>query len=85
MVRGGTSTETAPPESLLQWLSQYYVSGTEMQAALSSLELRVLQNISQQLEQYRGEDAAGDSTGIVLTQKVRKGDSRATTCGLMVF
>lgn len=73
MVRGGTSTETAPPESLLQWLSQRYVSGTEMQAELSSLELRVLQNISQQLEQYRGEDAAGDSTGIVITQKVGRG------------
>ncbi|XP_034413890.1 SUN domain-containing protein 1-like isoform X2 [Cyclopterus lumpus] len=33
------------PESLLQWLSLRYVSGADLQAALSSLELSILQDL----------------------------------------
>uniref|UniRef100_A0A671Y9X5 SUN domain-containing protein n=1 Tax=Sparus aurata TaxID=8175 RepID=A0A671Y9X5_SPAAU len=49
------------PESLLQWLSQQYVSGADLQASLASLELRILQNISLQLEQrpQRGDGQRG--------------------------
>ncbi|KAM6963504.1 uncharacterized protein LKV04_019575 [Tautogolabrus adspersus] len=52
-LRGGASADL--PESLLQWLSQQYVSGADLQGALASLELSILQNISLQLEQ-RGSD-----------------------------
>jgi len=34
------------PESLLQWLSLRYVSGADLQAALDSLELSILKNLS---------------------------------------
>ncbi|KAM9336976.1 uncharacterized protein ABDE67_020014 [Symphorus nematophorus] len=58
-LRGGASGDTADlPESLLQWLSQRYVSGADLQASLASLELSILQNISQQLEQHRSSDEA---------------------------
>ncbi|XP_073346102.1 uncharacterized protein sun1a isoform X8 [Pagrus major] len=49
------------PESLLQWLSQRYVSGADLQASLASLELRILQNISLQLEQRRSEETAREA------------------------
>ncbi|XP_060884981.1 SUN domain-containing protein 1-like [Labrus mixtus] len=52
-LRGGASADL--PESLLQWLSQQYVSGADLQGALASLELSILQNISLQLER-RGSD-----------------------------
>nr|XP_043873362.1 SUN domain-containing protein 1-like isoform X3 [Solea senegalensis] len=45
------------PESLLQWLSQRYVSSADLQVALSSVELSVLQNMDLRLEQRRGEEA----------------------------
>nr|XP_046233301.1 SUN domain-containing protein 1-like isoform X5 [Scatophagus argus] len=64
------------PESLLQWLSQRYVSGAELQASLASLELSILQNISLQLERRRSEETvreavlhAARSAGAVVTQE----------------
>ncbi|XP_056904504.1 SUN domain-containing protein 1-like isoform X5 [Takifugu flavidus] len=47
---GGASADVAPPTSLLQWLSQHYVSRADLQVALASLERSILQNISRQLE-----------------------------------
>ncbi|KAM8730124.1 SUN domain-containing protein 1 isoform 7-T8 [Acanthopagrus schlegelii] len=49
------------PESLLQWLSQQYVSGADLQASLASLELRILQNISLQLEQHHSEETVTEA------------------------
>ncbi|XP_028268304.1 SUN domain-containing protein 1 isoform X6 [Parambassis ranga] len=43
------------PESLVLWLSQRFVSSPDLQAALASLELKMLRNISQQLEHNRAE------------------------------
>lgn len=45
---GGASPDGAvtAPESLLEWLSQHYVSTSDLQAALSSLELGILRNVS---------------------------------------
>ncbi|XP_041714084.1 SUN domain-containing protein 1 isoform X5 [Coregonus clupeaformis] len=40
-------------ESLLQWLSERYVSGADVQASLASLELSILQNVTLQLEESR--------------------------------
>ncbi|XP_071318823.1 SUN domain-containing protein 1-like isoform X10 [Trachinotus anak] len=54
-VGGGGDSDTLP-ESLLQWLSQQYISGADLQVALASLELRILQNISLQLEQHHSEE-----------------------------
>ncbi|KAM9393294.1 SUN domain-containing protein 1 isoform 2-T2 [Pholidichthys leucotaenia] len=48
---GGSGEEQGElPESLVLWLSQRYVSTPDLQASLASLELRILRNISQQLE-----------------------------------
>uniref|UniRef100_A0A3Q3QM74 SUN domain-containing protein n=1 Tax=Monopterus albus TaxID=43700 RepID=A0A3Q3QM74_MONAL len=56
-VGGGASGEnTRPPESLLQWLSQQYVSGADLQTALATLEFSILQNISLQLGQQRSNE-----------------------------
>ncbi|XP_035764695.1 SUN domain-containing protein 2-like, partial [Neolamprologus brichardi] len=55
-----TAGGAALPESLLQWLSERCVSETDLQAALASLELSILQNVSLQLEQRRGEDTVGE-------------------------
>uniref|UniRef100_A0A4W5MW77 SUN domain-containing protein n=1 Tax=Hucho hucho TaxID=62062 RepID=A0A4W5MW77_9TELE len=41
------------PESLLQWLSERYVSGADLQTSLASLELSILQNVSLQFEESR--------------------------------
>ncbi|XP_041818702.1 SUN domain-containing protein 1-like isoform X2 [Chelmon rostratus] len=61
-VRGGASGGTAGlPESLLQWLSQQYVSGADLRASLASLELSILQNISLQLEQRRSKDTVREA------------------------
>ncbi|XP_042252994.1 SUN domain-containing protein 2-like isoform X1 [Thunnus maccoyii] len=62
-VGGGASGDTAAlPESLLQWLSQQYVSGADLQAALASLELSILQNISLQLQQqHRSEEMVSEA------------------------
>ncbi|XP_042369796.1 SUN domain-containing protein 1-like, partial [Plectropomus leopardus] len=58
---GGASGDAGLPESLLQWLSQQYVSGADLQASLSSLERSILQNISLQLEQRRSEETVRDA------------------------
>lgn len=55
---GASGDAAAPPESLLQWLSQQYVSGADLQAALASLELSILQNISLQ---HRSEDTVREA------------------------
>ncbi|XP_038125629.1 SUN domain-containing protein 1-like [Cyprinodon tularosa] len=49
------------PESLLQWLSQRFISEDDLQEALSSLELSILQNISRRRQQLRGEDPLPDA------------------------
>ncbi|XP_056221357.1 SUN domain-containing protein 1-like [Seriola aureovittata] len=59
-VGGGADANTLP-QSLLQWLSQQYVSGADLQEALASLELRILQNISLQLEQRRSEEVVREA------------------------
>ncbi|XP_038163642.1 SUN domain-containing protein 1 isoform X2 [Cyprinodon tularosa] len=43
------------PESLIQWLSQRYVSTPDLQAALASIEHSILKNISLQLEQSQAQ------------------------------
>uniref|UniRef100_G3P7E3 Uncharacterized protein n=2 Tax=Gasterosteus aculeatus TaxID=69293 RepID=G3P7E3_GASAC len=58
-----------PPEGgggFQEPLLQRYVSTAELQAALLALELRLLQNVSQQLEGQHGEE---DAAGTALTQK----------------
>lgn len=64
--RGGASSDVAPAESLLQQLSQHYVSRADLQVALASLELSILQNISRQLE-----GNAGDGTKAAISKEVR--------------
>ncbi|XP_022598123.1 SUN domain-containing protein 2-like [Seriola dumerili] len=59
-VGGGADANTLP-QSLLQWLSQRYVSGADLREALASLELRILQNISLQLEQRRSEEVVREA------------------------
>lgn len=62
-----------PPEGgggFQEPLLQRYVSTAELQAALLALELRLLQNVSQQLEGQHGEE---DAAGTALTQKVMGG------------
>lgn len=56
-----------PPKSLLQWLSQHYVSRDDLQVALASLELSILQNISRQLE-----GNVRDGTGAAVSREVRR-------------
>ncbi|XP_029383500.1 SUN domain-containing protein 1-like isoform X2 [Echeneis naucrates] len=62
----------SPSESLVQWLSQQYVSGDNLQAVLASLELRILQNITLQLEQQHSQEAprkASMVSGATMTQE----------------
>lgn len=49
------------PESVLQWLSERYVSEADLQAALASLERRILQNISLQLERQHSEETVREA------------------------
>lgn len=73
-MRDGASPEVAtPPESLLEWLSQRYVSSSDLHVALSSLELSILQNITLQMNQRRGEGLDGEDAlhAASLTQEVR--------------
>ncbi|KAJ7989345.1 hypothetical protein DPEC_G00303570 [Dallia pectoralis] len=74
------------PESLLRWLSSRYVSGSDLQALLASLELSILKNVSVQLEQSREEarlEAEVRTSVITKTQAVRESVQRtATTEGL---
>lgn len=43
------------PEALIYWLSQRYVSTPDLQAALASLEQRILRNVSLQLDLNRAQ------------------------------
>ncbi|XP_069543845.1 SUN domain-containing protein 1-like [Brachyistius frenatus] len=54
------------PRSLLQWLSQRYVSAADLQGALVSLQRSVLDNVNLQLEQRCGEEAVREGTGVTL-------------------
>uniref|UniRef100_A0AAQ5Y8T5 SUN domain-containing protein n=1 Tax=Amphiprion ocellaris TaxID=80972 RepID=A0AAQ5Y8T5_AMPOC len=56
-------------ESLLQWMSQRYVSPADLQVALSSLQLSILNNISQQLEQRHGNQLVGE--GAMTTEDIQ--------------
>lgn len=67
MGRGGASANAPPSESLLRWLSQRYVSKADLQVALASLELSILQNISRQPE-----GSVGDGTKAALSREVRR-------------
>lgn len=58
------------PESLIYWLSQRYVSTPDLQAALASLELSILRNVSLQLELNRAQtlgEAESQTNTIVRT------------------
>ncbi|XP_070818699.1 SUN domain-containing protein 1-like [Chaetodon trifascialis] len=73
-VRDGAREGTSGlPESLLQWLSEQYVSGADLQTSLASLELSILQNISLQLEQRRTEEMVSEAdpgaAGATVTQE----------------
>lgn len=52
---GGGEQQGEVPETLIHWLSQRYVSTSDLQAALASLELSILRNISLQLELSRAQ------------------------------
>uniref|UniRef100_UPI003AACB371 SUN domain-containing protein 1-like n=1 Tax=Centroberyx gerrardi TaxID=166262 RepID=UPI003AACB371 len=52
----------AVPDSLLRWLSERYVSGADLHAALASLELGILRNVSRQLERRGGEKTSCTET-----------------------
>ncbi|XP_029363437.1 SUN domain-containing protein 1 isoform X2 [Echeneis naucrates] len=53
---GGSGEEQKElPESLIYWLSQRYVSTPDLQTSLAELELRILRNVSLQLELNRAQ------------------------------
>ncbi|XP_078807730.1 SUN domain-containing protein 1 isoform X8 [Oryzias latipes] len=52
---GSEDQQGEVPESLISWLSQRYVGTPDLQAALASLELSILKNVSQQLELSRAQ------------------------------
>lgn len=52
---GSEEEQGEVPESLIYWLSQRYVSTPDLQAALASLELSILRNVSLQLELNRAQ------------------------------
>ncbi|XP_061568727.1 SUN domain-containing protein 1 isoform X6 [Cololabis saira] len=67
---GSEQQQGEVPESLLLWLSQRYVSTPDMQAALASLEMSILRNISLQLELSRAQtlgEAQSQTQNIVQT------------------
>ncbi|KAL6102911.1 sun1 [Pungitius sinensis] len=51
----GSGEPGVVPESLILWLSQRYVTTPDLQASLSSMELSILRNVSQQLELNRAQ------------------------------
>uniref|UniRef100_A0A671P5Q5 SUN domain-containing protein 1-like n=1 Tax=Sinocyclocheilus anshuiensis TaxID=1608454 RepID=A0A671P5Q5_9TELE len=59
------------PESLLQWLSDHFVSTTELQASLSALESCILGNLSLQVEE--GQSPSKET----ITQTVRQATGEA--------
>lgn len=71
MTTGGADSD-ALPESLLQWLTQRYVSSTDLQEALSSLERSILQNISlkqrrRQQQQHGGVEVVNEAVTETVT------------------
>ncbi|XP_058509178.1 SUN domain-containing protein 1 isoform X6 [Solea solea] len=68
---GGSGEEQgAVPESLINWLSQRYVSSPDLQASLAALELKVLRNVSLQLDLSRAQtlgEAESQAQSIVQT------------------
>ncbi|KAM7370299.1 hypothetical protein PAMP_009860 [Pampus punctatissimus] len=61
-VGGDASSDIAAlPEPLLRWLSQQYASRADLQEALASLELSILQNISLHLQQLRSEETVREA------------------------
>uniref|UniRef100_A0A8C1NKB6 Zgc:152977 n=1 Tax=Cyprinus carpio TaxID=7962 RepID=A0A8C1NKB6_CYPCA len=59
------------PESLLQWLSDHFVSTTELQASLSALESSILGNLSLQVE--KGQSPSKET----ITQTVQQATGEA--------
>lgn len=51
----GSGEPGVVPESLILWLSQRYVTTPDLHASLSSMELSILRNVSQQLELNRAQ------------------------------
>ncbi|CAM4707490.1 unnamed protein product [Leuciscus chuanchicus] len=60
------ATELELPESLLQWLSDHFVSTTELQASLSVLESSILGNLSLQVEEGKSRPSKETITQTVL-------------------
>lgn len=52
---GAGEEQAEVPESLVNWLSQRYVSTPDLQALLASLEMSILRNVSLQLELSRAQ------------------------------
>ncbi|XP_050980909.1 SUN domain-containing protein 1 isoform X2 [Labeo rohita] len=65
------AAELELPESLLQWLSDHFVSTTELQASLSALESSILGNLSLQVEE--GQSPSKET----ITQTVRQATGEA--------
>ncbi|XP_029014222.1 SUN domain-containing protein 1-like isoform X3 [Betta splendens] len=66
----GSEGEQELPESFIHWLSQRYVSTSDLQAALASMELGILRNVSLQLEMNRAQtlgEAESQAKSIVQT------------------
>lgn len=58
------------PESLVYWLSQRYVNTPDLQASLAELELRILRNVSLQLDLNRAQtlgEAESQAKSIIQT------------------
>ncbi|KAK5616215.1 hypothetical protein CRENBAI_015689 [Crenichthys baileyi] len=69
---GASAEQGEIPESLIHWLSQRYVSTPDLQAALASIELSILKNISLQLEHSQAQtldEAESRTRSIVQTVK----------------
>ncbi|KAG1936041.1 SUN domain-containing protein 1 isoform a [Pimephales promelas] len=60
------AAELELPESLLQWLSDHFVSTTELQASLSVLESSILGNLSLQVEEGKSRPSKETITQTVL-------------------
>ncbi|KAK7134375.1 hypothetical protein R3I93_017707 [Phoxinus phoxinus] len=60
------AAELELPESLMQWLSDHFVSTTELQASLSELESSILGNLSLQVEEGKSRPSKETITQTVL-------------------
>lgn len=81
VLRGGASPKgpLTAQESLPEWLSQRYVSSSDLQAALSSLELGILRNVSLLVGQrHSGGSGTKDVPhGAAVTLEVRRAAQEA--------